>query len=147
MNTILSRTTVKNYVEEITNRVPRELVKLSDKFNRFSNSNISDDEIIVFLKQFEEDRRLEFFKIAESYFFHNLNTIQRYSQRHVLAPPRKLGEIEYDREGYNYQFVDLGLVYRIEIRGHVQYYPLCSAAKLALLQIYKSIPLPQYKAI
>jgi hypothetical protein len=39
--------------------------------------------------------------------------------------------------------MDLGLVYRIKVEGIIQYYPLCAPALDALLDLYKTIPLPQ----
>jgi len=43
--------------------------------------------------------------------------------------------------------MDLGLVYRVKYRGNVQYHPLCQAARGALLDIYKAMPLPNDVAL
>ncbi|CAB5368102.1 unnamed protein product [Rhizophagus irregularis] len=153
MNNVLSSTKIiRDKVTEITNRVPRELMKLSNGLNdNCGNSkNIDTSKIINFLIQFEQDRNLDFFNVAQNYYTHHLNPTQRYSTRHALASmflPRKEGDIDRDRKGFDHWFVDLGLVYRIKFRGRVQHHPLCPAAKNALLQLYKSIPLPQHKSM
>jgi hypothetical protein len=153
MNNVLSSTKIiRDKVTEITNRVPRELMKLSNGLNdNCGNSkNIDTSKIINFLIQFEQDRNLDFFNVAQNYYTHHLNPTQRYSTRHALASmflPRKEGDIDHDRKGFDHRFVDLGLVYRIKFRGRVQHHPLCPAAKNALLQLYKSIPLPQHKSM
>ncbi|UZO20554.1 uncharacterized protein OCT59_012977 [Rhizophagus irregularis] len=153
MNNVLSSTKIiRDKVTEITNRVPRELMKLSNGLNdNCGNSkNIDTSKIINFLIQFEQDRNLDFFNVAQNYYTHHLNLTQRYSTRHALASmflPRKEGDIDRDRKGFDHWFVDLGLVYRIKFRGRVQHHPLCPAAKNALLQLYKSIPLPQHKSM
>lgn len=151
MNTILSSTVaVRDKVTEITNRVPRELMKLSNGLNASLEYLDTTDKIINFLIQFEQDRYLDFFNVAQNYYAYYLNQSQRYSTRHALASmflPRKEGDIDRDRKGFDYRFVDLGLVYRVKFRGRVQHHPLCPAAKNALLQLYKSIPLPQHKSM
>jgi hypothetical protein len=156
MDPILSKQTIRDQVKEITNRVPRELVNMSKYVHEALNAsgeqsttnNINTDIDQVVLdktRQFEEGRRDAFYQAAQLYFY-SLNSVQQHSQRHALAAiflPRKEGDFYFENMGFDYQFMDLGLVYQIRVGAGKEYWPLCPAAKEALLNLYKSMPLPQ----
>ncbi|KAF9172311.1 hypothetical protein BGX20_005907 [Mortierella sp. AD010] len=57
-----------------------------------------------------------------------------------MSQPRNDGNL--DGAVTQYQFMDCGLVYRLIVGGNTKYQFLCSAAKEALLEVYKEMPLP-----
>ncbi|KAL1923168.1 uncharacterized protein VTP21DRAFT_9544 [Calcarisporiella thermophila] len=151
MSPILSNLEIRSQVKEITNNVPRELVNMAGFISEtLSATTATTDQVSSLLKQFKKDRRREFFKIADKYFHKDLKPIQQHAQRYALAAmflPRKEGDPGFNYQDFDYQFMDLGLVYRLKVRGSVQYRPLCQAAKGALLDIYKAMPLPRDAAL
>ena len=93
-------------------------MKLSNDLNENLHYLNTTDKIINFLIQFEQDRYLDFFNIAQNYYIHYFDSTQRYSTHHALAsmflvPTTKRSDIDRDHKGFDYQFIDLGLVYRV----------------------------------
>ncbi|KAF9369436.1 hypothetical protein CPC16_004504 [Podila verticillata] len=156
MDAVLSRPAIEDQVKEITNRVPRELVNMA----AFVRRNVVTagqqpatinpgavtyrDTVLSLMNEFQEQRHKAFYLEAYTYF-KSLDGIQRHSHRNALAAiflPRKEGDFDMENKGFDYQFMDLGLVYRIRVGARTEYRPLCPAANDALLDIYKSMPLP-----
>jgi len=168
MSHILSRETIRDEVKEITNRVPRELVDLSfyvrTGLEKAINASATDskpltvtemdtkileatnEDVFLLLQNYKKDRRRQLFMEVETYFYKKLDESQRYAQRCALAAmflPRKDGDTDFNYNDFDYPFMDLGLVYRLKVGARVQYHPLCGPARGALLDIYKSMPLPK----
>ncbi|KAF9364674.1 hypothetical protein BGX34_000775 [Mortierella sp. NVP85] len=152
MEPILSGAAIKDQVKEITNRVPGELVNMAAQIHRevvtagqqsavIDLGTVTDKDVLSQMRVFQEQRHQAFYEKAYSYF-RVLDSFQQHSHRHALTDmflPRKKGGLS----GFDYQFDDLGLTYRVKIRGRREYRPLCLAAKDALLDIYKSMSLPR----
>ncbi|RUS23230.1 hypothetical protein BC937DRAFT_90349 [Endogone sp. FLAS-F59071] len=161
MSRILSRAVIRDKVKEITNHVPRELVSMEkyvhEKFYEATKealavtrqpstttdiyASVTDQDILFSLQRFRQNRRRECFAITEKCFYKDLQPTQRHAQRCALAAmflPRKENDTDFNYQPFDYQFMDLGLVYRLE---YGQYHPLYQAARDALLDIYKAMPL------
>jgi hypothetical protein len=127
-------------VHSITNCVPRELVRLAKYANQQNatgdNANTDFDDLF---KGFYSSRKEEFGKYAAAYY-EEAKVIRQESYRSSLSamfmPTNRSAS-------FDWSFMDLGLVYRIKVKGIVQHYPLCAPAMDALLDLYKKIPLPQ----
>ncbi|KAF9956630.1 hypothetical protein BGZ65_002554 [Modicella reniformis] len=146
MNPILSRPEIRDQVKEITNCVPRELIKMAQSVNTECaiSEQHSDNNIDQFVNQFNRKRQEVFSRDAHTYF-HRLQDVQRHSYRCALSAmflPRNKGDLDYENKGFDYQFLDLGLVYRTKFGSRTEYSFLCPAAKDALRSLYKSMPLP-----
>lgn len=49
--------------------------------------------------------------------------------------PSKEGDFDFENKGFDYEFMDLELVYRIRVGGRMEYHPLCPATQDGLLDI------------
>ncbi|GJJ74326.1 hypothetical protein EMPS_06684 [Entomortierella parvispora] len=161
MDPMLSRPAIKDKVKEITNRVPRELVNMavyvrkglttaeqqldSQQSPAIDPVTFTESDLLSRMIEFQEQRHQAFYQEAYTYF-RGLDKVQQHSHRHALAAiflPRKEGEFDFENRGFDYQFMDLGLVYRMRVAARTEYRTLCPAAKDALLDIYRSMPLPR----
>ncbi|KAK3821776.1 MAG: hypothetical protein J3Q66DRAFT_334266 [Benniella sp.] len=155
MNPILSGTMIREQVKETTNRVPRELIKMAESVSaecgipgRHIDENM-DQVIPSLINQFNKKRRDTFFREASTYF-NRLKDLQRHPYRCALSAmflPRKEDDFDCEEKGFDYEFLDLGLVYRTKVGSRTKYSFLSPAAKDALLDLYKSMPLPRHAAI
>ncbi|KAG0345942.1 hypothetical protein BG005_001023 [Podila minutissima] len=149
MDAILSRAAIKDQVKEITNRVPRELVNMvayvresipnaGQQSPAINPETVADRDVLSQMRALQEQRLRAFYREANTHF-NCLNDVDRHWHRHALE------DMFFDsaNKGFDYQFMDLGLVYRIKVGGRTEYRPLCPAANNALLNIYKSMPLPR----
>ncbi|RUS34164.1 hypothetical protein BC938DRAFT_482179, partial [Jimgerdemannia flammicorona] len=126
-------------VREITNCVPRELVRLVKDHFGDGNSTSFDQK----LQDFRNDQRRRFLKDASNYYdFNNLTEMEQTLYRKALSSMflrSTLGEPTID---FSWQFLDAGLVYRLRENDKVLHKPLCPAALDALLDLYRNCPLP-----
>ncbi|KAG0041779.1 hypothetical protein BGZ83_001320 [Gryganskiella cystojenkinii] len=158
LDKVLSRTAIKDLVKTITNRVPRELVNLATFVHRNmatvgqqpasivpGSITDPDSDVSSLMTKYQEQRHKAFYQEAYLYFT-SLDDVQRHSHRNAIAAiflPRKEGDFDFENKGFDYPFMDLGLVYRIKVGAGTEYRSLCPAAYEALFDIYKSMPLLQ----
>ncbi|KAF9112331.1 hypothetical protein BGX27_003540 [Mortierella sp. AM989] len=143
----LARDTIKREMKKITNKVPRELIKLAEFVAERHDdcTGLTDSTISEIIEKFSTNRYIGFYKQAHTYFFKELTGLEQYSQRSALSTmfqPRRDGYLDEEYAITAYGFMDLGLVYRRRIKGDVMYQFLCPAAKQALPDVYRTMPLP-----
>ncbi|KAG0047663.1 hypothetical protein BGZ90_007830 [Linnemannia elongata] len=132
----LAAPAIREEVIAITNCVPRELVTLSAFLERLPYP-ISVDS----LQKWTKDRAKDFHLVAETY----------YIGRHLIRQGRFYKALLQTFLGststvnFEWDFLDLGLVYRSKDVGRIgtQHHILCRPAQRALLDLFKTLPLPE----
>jgi len=130
--------TIKEEVLRITNRVPRELIILAETIGTDSHTL---DEVKKILKSFEDIRRKQFYDIIKTYY-NSLPTDSKNETRQALAEIFLPGNHRYTAR-FEWEFLDFGIVYKVKDGYTEQHYPICPAAKEALMDLYKYCPLPK----
>ncbi|KAF9323098.1 hypothetical protein BG006_001763 [Podila minutissima] len=126
---------IRSEVTEITNCVPRELVNLSAAVKDLPDPISLDN-----LQKWSNDRADDFLATALKYY-QDLDPL--YKQRfHNALLHTFLGSTS--TVNFEWNFVDLGLIYRSKVVGQVgtQHHILCRPAQAALLELFKTLPLP-----
>ncbi|KAF8958824.1 hypothetical protein BGZ46_001882, partial [Entomortierella lignicola] len=143
----LSKEGFREGAKEVTGNVPRELDELikylGPRVDR-NHSTISD-----LIRSFWQRRQIHFKGITESYF-HRLEPREKQNQLKTLAhmfKPDGSGFLDPTKIPTQPQFMDRGLVYRIQIGPDIKYRFLCPPAKYALLDFYIESPLPDDMAL
>ncbi|KAF9109378.1 hypothetical protein BGX30_008429, partial [Mortierella sp. GBA39] len=131
----LAAPSIREEVTAVTNYVPRELVYLLAAVE-----GLQDPISLVDLHEWTERRTVDFLEIARTYY--NSRSQDRKLQFYRALLHTFLGStgtIDFD-----WDFIDLGLIYRskeaLEIR--TRYHILCRPAQKALLELFKSLQLP-----
>jgi hypothetical protein len=130
--------TIREEVLRITNRVPRELIILAEMIGTDSHTL---DEVKETLKSFEDTRRKQFYDTIKTYY-NSLPTESKNETCLALAEIFLPGK-QRCKARFEWQFLDFGIVYRVKDGNIEQHYPICPAAKEALMNLYKYCPLPQ----
>ncbi|KAF8951182.1 hypothetical protein BGZ46_004125, partial [Entomortierella lignicola] len=137
---------VSDAVKKTTNNVPRELVKLIQFIVENRDPNKATEKYILErIEAFESVRCVKFIGLARTYFTNMLNDVQQMDQRTALSimfQPNSQGNLHSNLAFIEPRFMDLGLVYRLKVAGDTKYKFLCPAASKALLEIYRTMPLP-----
>jgi len=132
----LAAPAIREEFTTITNCVPRELAYLS-AFLRHRTNPISLDD----LQEWTKDRA-EFFQGTAFRYYRDLDSLfkQRFYKALVGAFLGCTGTVSFD-----WDFVDLELIYRSKdrIQGGTRYYILCRPAYIALIELFKTLPLPE----
>ncbi|KAG0273623.1 hypothetical protein BGZ95_010574 [Linnemannia exigua] len=132
----LAAPAIREEVIAITNCVPRELVYLSAFLEHLPDPISLDN-----LQQWTKERADYFLKTALRYYG-DLNST--YKQRFYKA---LLGTFlgSTSAVGFDWNFVDLGLIYRSKDlnQGGTRHFILCRPAQRALLELFKTLPLPE----
>ncbi|KAF9898768.1 hypothetical protein EC991_010432 [Linnemannia zychae] len=132
----LASPAIREEVTAITNCVPRELVYMSAAVSDLPNPISPND-----LQKWTRDRTENFLTTAREYY-RGLDTT--YKQRFYNALlDTFLGSTS--AINFEWNFIDLGLVYRNKVFGQIgiQYHILCRPAQMALLELFKTLPLPE----
>ncbi|KAF8954663.1 hypothetical protein BGZ46_002860, partial [Entomortierella lignicola] len=142
----LSKPPVFDKVTETTNNVPRELIKLV-KFieDKFKGRKPNEEEILERIGEFASIRCTKFTGLAMTYFTNHLNDTQQMDQRTALSimfQPNSQGNLQRNITFVEPKFMDLGLIFRVKESGETKYKFLCPSARRALLEIYRTMPLP-----
>ncbi|KAG0247058.1 hypothetical protein BG011_002110, partial [Mortierella polycephala] len=127
---------IRKEVTEITNCVPRELVYLSAKVKKLPEPLSVDD-----LQGWMESRTKEFLSTAKAYY--ESRTQYRKDDFYQALLQTFLGSTS--AVNFDWDFLDLGLVYRSEDVSRIgtQHHILCRPAQKALLELFKTLPLPK----
>ncbi|KAF9199073.1 hypothetical protein BGZ59_004206, partial [Podila verticillata] len=127
---------IKREVIEITNCVPRELVYLSAKVEQ-----LPDPISLYDLQQWVESRTKEFLSTAEAYY--DSRSPFRKGRFYKALLQTFLGSTS--TVDFEWDFMDLGLIYRSKNVGQIgtQHHILCRPAQKALLELFKTLPLPE----
>ncbi|KAF9413981.1 hypothetical protein BGZ76_004945, partial [Entomortierella beljakovae] len=110
--------------------------------------NVTDKDIQQCISAFKVVRSTELYGLAKTYFT-DLNDDQQVEQSKALFT--MFQSISYrslnpsNNVFVETKFMDLNLIYRSRVRGDIIYDFLCPAAKEALLEHYRTIPLPKGK--
>ncbi|KAF9429022.1 hypothetical protein BGZ76_001957 [Entomortierella beljakovae] len=137
-------------VKTITHNVPRELVKLVEYLVKELGDlkNVTDKDIQQCISAFKVARSTKLYGLAKTYFT-DLDDDQQVEQRKALSTmfqPISHGSLNPSNNVFvEPKFMDLGLIYRSRVRGHIVYNFLCPAAMEALLEHYRTMPLPKDK--
>ncbi|KAG0378734.1 hypothetical protein BGX24_002966 [Mortierella sp. AD032] len=128
----LAAPAIQKQVTEITGRVPRELMHLSDTVDPITSDN---------LQEWAESRIKYFLHIAREYHQSRSELGKQVFYRALLTTFLG-GKNAVD---YEWDFVDLGLIYRSKEIGQIgtQYYILCHPSQKALLELFKTLPQPE----
>ncbi|KFH68113.1 hypothetical protein MVEG_06843 [Podila verticillata NRRL 6337] len=131
----LNRLEIKDEVKAITNRVPRELVYLSTFVDDFPHPVSVDD-----LQKWTENRTKDFLSILENYY--DTRSLFRKGRFYKALLQTFLGSTS--TVGFGWDFMDLGLIYRSKDASQIgtQCHILCRPAQKALLELLKTLPLP-----
>ncbi|KAI7829732.1 hypothetical protein BC939DRAFT_473940 [Gamsiella multidivaricata] len=127
---------IRKEVAEITNCVPRELVKLSDGVK-----DLADPISVDNLQEWTKSRTKYYFSIAELYF----KSLDPYSKNRFYTALLQTFLGSTSTVDFEWDFLDLGLIYRSKDVGKIgtQHHILCSPAQQALLELFKTLPLPE----
>ncbi|KAG0254747.1 hypothetical protein BGZ95_005940, partial [Linnemannia exigua] len=136
MHLPLAAPTIQKQVTEITGRVPRELVHLSAFLERLLGPISLDN-----LQRWAKKRANSFLEITTKYYEHcsQLRKDKFYKALlHTFLGSTSTAAFDWD-------FLDLGLIFRSEDlnQGGTLYHILCLPAQVALLELFKSLPLPK----
>jgi len=116
-------------IKNVTNRVPREYVRLVQHLNVHEGT----------IASFQEERNNNIRQDIQN-FFERLSEMDKLRIRNALAA---MFVPTHGSPQFPNDFLDLGLVYR-EIAGESRrYFPLYPAAERALLDLYFSMPIPK----
>lgn len=141
-HSFLKRVNVAQKVKKITNCIPRELIY----FNRHIKSGdtyISESNIDESIESFREHRRDEFLKCARNYV-ETLDADSKTDYRRNLSNMFLKSSDIYSTVSFDWKFLDTGLVYRFKNEyNYVMCKPVCPAALDALLDIYRTFPIPR----
>ncbi|KAF9414311.1 hypothetical protein BGZ76_004884, partial [Entomortierella beljakovae] len=127
---------VSDFVVNITNCVPRELMQMSLHIQQ-NPGQLINKALSVF-----RDKRTEVFKKDAKKYLDRVksdNVAYRIFYR-GLAQAFLHGSVEED---FKWDFIDLGLLYRQRREGRILFCPLCPATKKALLELFKDMSLPE----
>ncbi|KAG0357638.1 hypothetical protein BGZ54_000262 [Gamsiella multidivaricata] len=126
---------IRREVTEITNCVPRELVYLSADAEDLDPISMDD------LQKWTESRTKDFLSIAKTYY--GSRTPFRKERFYKALLQTFLGSTS--AVDFEWDFMDLGLVYRSKDVSRIgtQYHILCRPAQKALLELFKTLPLPE----
>ncbi|KAG0092104.1 hypothetical protein BGZ93_003296 [Podila epicladia] len=132
----LNSSAIKGEVTQITNCVPRELVYLSAKVEQ-----LPDPISLVDLQNWTESRTKEFLLTAKSYY-ESRTPFRKNDFYKALLQTFLGGTSTVD---FEWDFLDLGLIYRSNDVGQIrtQHHILCRPAQKALLELFKTLPLPE----
>ncbi|KAI7829763.1 hypothetical protein BC939DRAFT_523399 [Gamsiella multidivaricata] len=127
---------IRRKVTEITNCVPRELVYLSANVKDLPDPISVDD-----LQKWTESRTKDFLSTAKMYYV-SRGPFKKERFYTVLLQTF-LGSTSI--VDFEWDFLDLGLIYRSKDVGKIgtQHHILCSPAQQALLELFKTLPLPE----
>ncbi|KAF9272158.1 hypothetical protein BGZ68_002656 [Mortierella alpina] len=127
---------IREGVIAIPNCVPRELVLLSAFLEQLPGP-ISQEN----LQKWTANRSKYFFSIAARYY--DSRTPFRKPRFYEALIQTFLGST--GSAAFDWDFMDLGLIYRSEdlIQGGTQLHILCRPARMALLELFKRLPLPE----
>ncbi|KAG0240934.1 hypothetical protein BGW41_006502 [Actinomortierella wolfii] len=127
---------IRNRVTEIANRVPRELVNLSAFLEYFPDPISMEN-----LQEWMAQRAKGFLAVALEYY-QGLDLLFKHRFYNALLQ-MFLGSTSI--VDFEWDFLDLGLIYRSRNRmeGGTQHHILCRPAQMALLELFKSLPLPE----
>ncbi|CAG8474931.1 9704_t:CDS:1 [Paraglomus occultum] len=142
LHPLLGKLTIAPKVKQITNCIPRELMHLHKRITKSNGTYIRENKINDSLTYFREARRNEFLKQARNYvqtLDHGFFVDYRKALSNMFL---RQADIESTVD-FDWQFLDTGLVYRFKDKyNYVMFKPLCPAALDALLEVYKTFPLP-----
>ncbi|KAF9368267.1 hypothetical protein BGX21_006699, partial [Mortierella sp. AD011] len=134
---------IKDYVVQITNCVPRELINLA---KNIGFDPLTPEQVDGILKAYEA-RSLGAYRTETTSYYYKLDADQRNETMQALTKmflPRNASQ-QTGRTGiFDWKFLDSGLVYQSTSEyGEPLYHPITPAAKKALLDLYQICPLPK----
>ncbi|KAG0011529.1 hypothetical protein BGZ82_002975 [Podila clonocystis] len=132
----LRASAIKGEVTKITNCVPRELVYLSAEVEQ-----LPDPISLVDLQNWTESRTKDFLSTATVYY----KSLDPYSKERFYKALLKTFLGSTSTVDFDWDFMDLGLIYRSKDVGQMgtQHHILCRPAQKALLELFKTLPLPE----
>lgn len=132
----LRSSAIKENVTKITNCVPRELVYLSAKVEQLPDPISQDD-----LQKWTESRTKDFLSTAKTYY-ESRSPFRKDDFYKALLQTFLGGTSTID---FQWDFLDLGLIYRSNDVGQIgtQHHILCRPAQNALLELFRTLPLPE----
>ncbi|KAG0333772.1 hypothetical protein BG004_000698 [Podila humilis] len=132
----LAAPAIREEVIAITNCVPRELVYLSTAVEDLPDPITMDD-----LQQWVERHSKDFLLTAKTYY--ESRTPFRKNDFDKTLLQTFLGSTS--TVDFEWDFLDLGLIYRSKDVGRIgtQHHILCRPAQRALLELFKTLPLPE----
>ncbi|KAF9127204.1 hypothetical protein BG015_004577 [Linnemannia schmuckeri] len=132
----LAAPAIRDEVTAITNCVPRELVYLSAAVEDLPEPISLDD-----LHEWTERRTKDFLLTAKTYY--ESRTPFRKNDFYKALLQTFLGSTS--TVDFEWDFLDLGLIYRSKDVGRIgtQHHILCRPTQRALLELFKTLPLPE----
>ncbi|KAF9945300.1 hypothetical protein BGZ72_001496, partial [Mortierella alpina] len=132
----LAAPAIREEVTAITNCVPRELVDLSVAIEDLAEPISLDN-----LDKWTERRTKDFLLTAKTYY--ESRTPFRKNDFYKALLQTFLGSTSI--VDFEWDFLDLGLIYRSKDVGRIgtQHHILCRPAQRALLELFKTLPLPE----
>ncbi|KAG0344219.1 hypothetical protein BG005_001960 [Podila minutissima] len=132
----LRASAIKGEVTQITNCVPRELVYLSAEVEQ-----LPDPISLVDLQNWTESRTKDFLSTATVYY----KSLDPYSKERFYKALLQTFLGSTSTVDFEWDFLDLGLIYRSKDIGQIgtQHHILCRPAQKALLELFKTLPLPE----
>ncbi|KAK3823809.1 MAG: hypothetical protein J3R72DRAFT_528890 [Linnemannia gamsii] len=132
----LAAPAIREEVTAITNCVPRELVYLSAKVEDLPKPISVDD-----LQEWTESRTKYYLSTAKTYY--ESRTPFRKNDFYRALLQTFLGSSS--TVDFEWDFLNLGLIYRSKDVGRIgtQHHILCRPAQRALLELFKTLPLPE----
>ena len=136
MHEVLKEQSIKVEVKKVTNCVPREAMYLVEYLDPLKTDISCFQQV---LKRFEDDRADEILHLAQEYY-NTLSELERNryyeSLTGMFLPSRSTTQFDWN-------FLDLGIIYRYKEEGVTHYLPLCPPAQKALLNMYMSFDIPE----
>ncbi|GJJ77452.1 hypothetical protein EMPS_09811 [Entomortierella parvispora] len=127
----LNRPEIKREVVASTNCVPRELLYLSES----AQGSVSVDDV----KKWVETRAKEFLDVAQK--FYDTRSLFRQKLFTKALSQTFLGSSR--RNEFEWDFMDHGLIYRTKEGSQTRNHILCRPAQKALLDLFRSLSLPE----
>ncbi|KAF9898938.1 hypothetical protein BX616_003433 [Lobosporangium transversale] len=123
-------------IRSITNLVPRELMNLSTYIEENPELPIKEA-----FEKFEDCRRLDFSHNIQNYYKSiEKSETTRTNFYNGLASAFLHGSVEGE---FKWDFIDLGLLFRLRRDGVILFRPLCNTAFRALLDQFKTMGMPE----
>ncbi|KAF8982174.1 hypothetical protein BGZ46_001656 [Entomortierella lignicola] len=131
---------LRDEIQRVTGCVPRELNNFLGK--NFGNAALTADEIKQRLKDYETNRRTQLSETLKTYY-NGLRPLPQSDIRKALADVFLQGR-QHPEASLEWKFLDFGIVYQYwnKARSMILNHPITPASEAALLNLYKSCPLP-----
>ncbi|KAF9344778.1 hypothetical protein BGX26_003927 [Mortierella sp. AD094] len=131
----------KNNVIKITNRVPRDLIRLVVWIS-LSGKQLKVKQLDISLAGYEK-KCFDFYSQEASNYFKKLQGSRRDSAIQALTKMFLPGRQGFQPGTFEWEFLDSGLVYQATTEYGPEYRPISLSAQRAILDLYKIVPLPE----